>query len=61
MLQINPFLDCTLYSRIVVHIGQNNHLSGPRHLENFIMTPNAHPSIGTLQKRMPTLTRTATH
>jgi hypothetical protein len=24
MLQINPFLDCTLYSRIVVHIGQNN-------------------------------------
>jgi hypothetical protein len=27
MLQINPFLDCTLYSRIVVHIGQNNQLS----------------------------------
>ena len=25
MLQINPFLDCTLYSRIVVHIVQNNH------------------------------------
>ena len=23
MLQINPFLDCTLYSRITVHIGQN--------------------------------------
>jgi hypothetical protein len=36
------------------------HLSGPRHLDNFIMTPNAHPSIGTLQKRMPTRTRTAT-
>ena len=37
------------------------HLSGPRHLDNFIMTPNARPLIGTLQKRMPTLTRTATH
>jgi hypothetical protein len=37
------------------------HLSGPRHLDNFIMTQKLHPSIGTLQKRMPTLTRTATH
>jgi len=37
------------------------HLSGPRHLDSFIMTPNAHPLIGTLQKRMPTLTRTATN
>jgi hypothetical protein len=27
MLQINPFLDCTLYSGIVVHIGRNNHYS----------------------------------
>jgi CHAT domain-containing protein len=26
MLQINPFLDCTIYSGIVVHIGRNNHL-----------------------------------
>jgi hypothetical protein len=26
MLQINPFLDCTLYSGIVVHIGRNNQL-----------------------------------
>jgi hypothetical protein len=25
MLQINPFLDCTVYSRIVVHIAQNSH------------------------------------
>jgi hypothetical protein len=24
MLQINPFLDCTVYSRIVVHIAQNS-------------------------------------
>jgi len=24
MSRINPFLDCTIYSRIVVHIGQNN-------------------------------------
>ena len=37
------------------------HLSGPRHLDSFIVTPNARPLIGTLQKRMPTLTRTATH
>jgi hypothetical protein len=37
------------------------HLSGPRHLDNFILTRNLHPSTGTLQKRMPTLTRTATH
>ena len=37
------------------------HLSGLRHLDNFIVTPNARPPIGTLQKRMPTLTRTATH
>jgi len=35
------------------------HLSGPRHLDSFIVTPNACPSIGTLQKHMPTLTRTA--
>jgi hypothetical protein len=26
MLQINPFLDCTVYSGIVVHIGRNIHL-----------------------------------
>jgi len=37
------------------------HLSGPRHLDNFILTRNFHPSTGTLQKRMPTLTLTATH
>ena len=37
------------------------HLSGPRHLDSFIMTPNPRPSNGTLQKRMPTLTRTATN
>ncbi len=24
MLQINPLLDCTLYSGIAVHIGRNN-------------------------------------
>jgi len=32
------------------------HLSGPRHLDSFIVTPNALPLIGTLQKRLPTLT-----
>jgi hypothetical protein len=37
------------------------HLSGPRHLDSFIVTRNIRPSTGTLQKRMPTLTRTATH
>ena len=37
------------------------HLSGPRHLDSFIVTKNFRPSIRTLQKRMPTLTRTATH
>jgi hemerythrin-like domain-containing protein len=26
MLQINPFLNCTLYSRTVVHIAQNSQL-----------------------------------
>jgi hypothetical protein len=36
-------------------------LSGPRHLDNFILTRNLHPAIGTLQKPMPTLTQTATH
>jgi hypothetical protein len=36
------------------------HLSGPRHLDNFILKRNHRPSIGTLQKLMPTLTRTPT-
>jgi hypothetical protein len=36
------------------------HLSGPHHLDSLIMTPNSRPLTGTLQKRMPTLTRTAT-
>jgi hypothetical protein len=35
------------------------HLSGPRHLDSFIVTPNARPLTGTLQKHMPTLTQTA--
>jgi hypothetical protein len=36
------------------------HLSGPRHLDSFIVTPNDYPLTWTLQKRMPTLTGTAT-
>jgi hypothetical protein len=35
------------------------HLSGPRHLDNLIVTPNTRPLISTLQKRMPTLIRQA--
>jgi hypothetical protein len=35
------------------------HLSGPRHLDSFIVTKYFRSSTGTLQKRMPTLTRTA--
>jgi len=37
------------------------HLSGPSHLDNLIVTRNFRSSTRTLQKRMPTLTRTATH
>jgi len=37
------------------------HLSGPRHLDNFIVTNKSCPLTGTMQKRMPTLTLTATH
>jgi|GEM_PF-7057686 len=36
-------------------------LSEPRDLDRFIVTLNARPSIGTLQKHMPTLTQTATN
>jgi hypothetical protein len=37
------------------------HLSGPRHLDSFIVTKKSCSLTGTLQKRMPTLTRTATN
>jgi hypothetical protein len=33
MLQINPFLDCTLYSGIVVHIGRNSQGSDEEDLQ----------------------------
>jgi hypothetical protein len=36
------------------------HLSGLSHLDNFIMTRKSCPLTGTLQKRMPTPTQTAT-
>ena len=36
-------------------------LSGPRHLANFILTKKSCQLTGTLQKRMPTPTRTATN
>jgi hypothetical protein len=35
-------------------------LPGLSHLDNFIVTANLSPFTGTMQKRMPTLTRTAT-
>jgi hypothetical protein len=34
-------------------------LSGHCHLDHFIVTSNSSPSIGTMQKHMPTLTQTA--
>jgi hypothetical protein len=34
-------------------------LPGHRHLDHFIVTANLSPSIGTVQKHMPTLTQTA--
>jgi hypothetical protein len=37
------------------------HLSGPRHLDNFIVTKKSCPLTRTLQEHMPTLTRTATN
>jgi hypothetical protein len=36
------------------------HLSGLSHLDNFIVTWKSCPLTGTLQKRMPTSTQTAT-
>src|SRR5674476_412564 len=36
------------------------HLPGLSHLDNFIVTRKSCPLTGTLQKRMPTLTQTAT-
>ncbi len=38
----------------------SRHLSGLTHLDNFIVTRKSCPSIGTVQKHMPTLTQTAT-
>ncbi len=35
-------------------------LSGDSHLDHFIMTANSSPLIGTMQKHMPTRTRSAT-
>jgi len=37
------------------------HLSGLSHLDNFIVTHKSCPLTGTLQKRIPTLTQTATN
>jgi hypothetical protein len=36
-------------------------LSGHSHRDNFIVTANSSPLIGTVQKHMPTLTQTATN
>jgi hypothetical protein len=37
------------------------HLSGPRHLDSFIVTKKSCSLTGILQKHMPTPTLTATH
>ena len=48
-------------SRLFYHDVTNPaHLSGLSHLDNFIVTRKSCPHTGTLQKRMPTLTQTAT-
>jgi hypothetical protein len=39
----------------------SRHLSGHTHLDNFIVTRKSCPLTGTLQKRMPTPTQTATN
>jgi hypothetical protein len=41
-------------------VTNSRHLSGLSHLDNFIVTRKSCPFTGTLQKRMPTLTQTAT-
>ena len=51
---------CTPPGQLYRDMTNPAHLSGPSHLDSFILTPNARPSSGTLQKRMPTLTQTAT-
>jgi hypothetical protein len=38
MLQINPFLDCTVYSGIVVHIGRNSHDTTDKSRKTVITT-----------------------
>jgi hypothetical protein len=43
------------------YTGSNSRrLSGLSHLDNFIVTANSSPLIGTMQKHMPTRTQTAT-
>jgi hypothetical protein len=41
-------------------VSNSRRLSGLSHLDNFIVTRNSCPLTGTLQKRMPTPTQTAT-
>ena len=47
--------------QIYYNVTNPAHLSGRSHLDSFIVTTNARPLIGTLQKHMPTPTRTATN
>jgi hypothetical protein len=47
-------------SKFYLDVTNSYHLSGLSHLDNFIMTRKSCPLTGTLQKRMPTPTQTAT-
>jgi hypothetical protein len=55
--QLSWFLHATLTTLRDMTIP--THLSGPSYQDSFIVTPNASPPIGTLQKHMPTLSLTA--
>jgi len=50
----------SLSGQFYLDVTNSYHLPGLSHLNNFIVTRKFCPLIGTVQKRMPTLTQTAT-